>query len=135
MLVEIQGLVVPSQLAVPRRIANGIDYNRLQLLVAILQKRLNLPLGNFDVFVNVSGGLRVSEPAVDLAVTMAILSSFKNKPLDPKTAVFGEVGLLGEVRSVGSEERRVKEARRLGFTTVVSPKTTRNLKQAATLLG
>jgi DNA repair protein RadA/Sms len=134
MLVEIQGLVVPSQLAVPRRVGNGVDYNRLQLLVAILSKRLGLPLGGFDVFVNVSGGLKIAEPAADLAIAMAILSSFRNKPLDPKTAVFGEVGLLGEVRSVGSEERRIKEARRLGFPTLLSPQTIRNLKRAFVIL-
>jgi DNA repair protein RadA/Sms len=135
MLIEIQALAVPSQLAMPRRIANGIDYNRLQLLVAILQKRLNVPLGSFDVFVNVSGGMKIEEPAADLAVALAILSSFKNKPLDPKTAVFGEVGLLGEVRSIGSDERRTKEAKRLGFTTVMSPQTVRNLRQAESVLG
>ncbi|MBI5620007.1 DNA repair protein RadA [Candidatus Gottesmanbacteria bacterium] len=135
MLVEIQALVVPSQLAMPRRVANGIDYNRLQLLVAILQKRLGLPIGTFDVFVNVSGGMKIEEPAEDLAVAMAILSSFKNKPLDPKAAVFGELGLLGEVRRVSAEERRTKEARRLGFTTIISPATVRNLKQASDLLG
>ncbi|KKU20506.1 MAG: repair protein radA protein [Candidatus Nomurabacteria bacterium GW2011_GWA1_46_11] len=135
MLVEIQALAVPSQLAMPRRVANGFDYNRLQLLVAILQKRLSIPLGTFDVFVNVSGGMKIAEPAADLAAALAILSSFKNKALDPKTAVFGEVGLLGEVRSIGSEDRRAKEARRLGFTTIISPKSTRNLRQAAELLG
>jgi DNA repair protein RadA/Sms len=135
MLVEIQALTVSSQMPMPRRIANGIDYNRLQLLVAILQKRLNIPLGNFDVFVNVSGGMKIMEPAADLAVALAILSSFKNKPLDPKIAVFGEVGLLGEVRSIGSDERRTKEAKRLGFTTVISPQTARNLKQADSFLG
>ncbi|MBI5449380.1 DNA repair protein RadA [Candidatus Gottesmanbacteria bacterium] len=134
LLVEIQALVVPSQLAMPRRVGNGIDYGRLQLLVAILQKRLSIPLGTFDVFVNVSGGLTIEEPAADLAVAMAILSSFKNKPLDPATAVFGEVGLLGEVRRVAGEERRIKEAKRLGFTTVVSPQATRNLQQAGKLL-
>jgi len=134
LLVEIQALAVPSQLAMPRRVGNGIDYGRLQLLVAILQKRLNIPLGTFDVFVNVSGGLKIEEPAADLAVAMAILSSFKNKALDPATAVFGEVGLLGEVRRVAGEERRIKEAKRLGFTTVLSPQTTRNLKQAGEVL-
>lgn len=134
MLVEIQALTVPSQLAMPRRIANGIDYNRLQLLVAILQKRLNIPLGTFDVFVNVSGGMKIEEPAADLAVALAIVSSFKNRPLDPKTAVFGEVGLLGEVRSIGSDDRRTKEARRLGFMTVISPRTIHNLKQAGDIL-
>ncbi len=119
----------------PRRIGNGVNYNRLQLLIAILQKRLNVPLGNFDVFVNVSGGIKIEEPAADLAIAIAILSSFKNKPVDPKTAVFGELGLLGEVRSIGSDERRTKEARRLGFTTIISPKTIRNLKQAADTLA
>lgn len=135
MLVEIQALVVPSQLAIPRRVGSGVDYNRLQLLVAILQKRLNVPLGTFDIFVNVSGGIKIGEPSADLAVAMAILSSFKNKPVNAKTAVFGELGLLGEVRSIGAEDRRIKEAKRLGFTTVISPKTTRHLKQAADILG
>jgi DNA repair protein RadA/Sms len=135
MLVEIQALAVPSQLAMPRRIGNGVDYNRLQLIVAILSKRLSVPLGSFDIFVNVSGGMKIDEPAADLAVALAILSSFKNKPLDPKTAVFGEVGLLGEVRSIGSDERRTREAHRLGFTTVISPKTVRNILQAGKILG
>lgn len=135
MLVEIQALAVSSQLAMPRRVGNGVNYNRLQLLVAILQKRLNIPLGTFDVFVNVSGGLKIEEPAADLAIAMAILSSFKNTALDPKTAVFGEVGLLGEVRSIGSEERRMKEAKRLGFSSVFSPQTIKNLKLAADALG
>jgi DNA repair protein RadA/Sms len=135
MLVEIQGLAVPTQLAIPRRVGNGVSYNRLQLLVAVLQKRLNLPLGGFDIFVNVSGGIRIEEPAADLAMALAIISSFKNKALDPKTAVFGELGLLGEVRRVTAEERRIKEAKRLGFTTVVSPQTVRNLKQATIDLG
>lgn len=135
LLVEIQALAVPTQLAVPRRIANGIDYNRLQLLVAILQKRLNLPLGGFDIFVNVSGGLKVEEPATDLAVAIAILSSFKNMPVDPKTAVFGEVGLLGEIRSVGAAERRAREAKRLGFTTILASPTIRHVVGAVKTLG
>ena len=131
MLVEIQALVVPTQLAIPRRVGSGVDYNRLQLLVAILQKRLNIPLGTFDIFVNVSGGIKIGEPSADLAVALAILSSFKNKPVNAKTAAFGELGLLGEVRSIAGEDRRIKEARRLGFTTVMSPKTTRNIKQVS----
>jgi DNA repair protein RadA/Sms len=135
MLVEIQALVVSTQLAMPRRVANGFDYNRLQLLNAILQKRLNIPLATFDVFVNVSGGLKVAEPAADLAVAIAIISSFKNKALDPKTAVFGELGLLGEIRSIGSTERRTKEAKRLGFTTVISPATVSSLSKAAQILS
>ena len=135
LLIEIQALAVPSGLAMPRRVANGLDYNRLQLLIAILQKRLNMPLGTYDVFVNVSGGLKVAEPATDLAVAMAIISSFKNKAVDPKTAVFGELGLLGEVRSVNSQERRTKEAKRLGFVRVVSPKTVHNIRHASDLLS
>lgn len=135
LLVEIQALVVPSQLAVPRRVANGFDYNRLQLLVAILQKRMNIALGTFDVFVNVSGGLRISEPSADLAVMLAIVSSFKNRPIDPNLAVFGEVGLLGEIRRVEEEDRKIKEGKRLGFTTIVSPQTTRNLTQAIEILS
>jgi len=131
MLVEIQALAVTTQLAMPRRVGNGVDYNRLQLLVAILTKRLNLPLGGFDIFVNVSGGLKVAEPAVDLAIAMSILSSFKNASLDPNTAVFGEIGLLGEVRRVVSEERRTKEAKRLGFASVISPSTVKSLVKAA----
>ena len=130
LLIEIQALVVPSQLAIPRRVGNGVDYNRLQLLTAILQKRLGVPLGTFDIFVNVSGGMKITEPACDLAVCLSILSSFKNKAIDPKTAVFGEVGLLGEIRGVGYEERRVKEAKRLGFTTVLTASTSRNLSSA-----
>lgn len=135
MLVEIQALVVPTQLAMPRRVASGVDYNRLQLLVAIISKLLSVPLGGFDIFVNVSGGLKVAEPAADLAIALSILSSFKNKALDPKAVAFGEIGLLGEVRRVGSEERREKEAKRLGFPTVYSPTRIKNLRQSAGVLG
>lgn len=135
LLVEVQGLVVPSQLAVPRRVSNGFDYNRLQLLTAIIQKRLNIPLGTFDVFVNVSGGLKIQEPAADLAVALAIISSFKNKSIDPHTAVFGEVGLLGELRATVSEERRVKEAVRLGYKHVLTPKTVKTLQKASEILA
>jgi DNA repair protein RadA/Sms len=135
MLVEIQALAVSTQLAMPRRVGNGVDYNRLQLLVAILQKRLNLPLGGFDIFVNVSGGLKVAEPAIDLAICLAIYSSFKNAPFDPKSVVFGEVGLLGEVRRVVAEERRISEAKRLGFTTACAPSNTPSLSKAAQRIG
>ena len=133
MLVEIQGLTVSSQLAMPRRVGNGVNYNRLQLLIAIIQKRLNIPLGSFDVFVNVSGGIKIEEPAADLAIVAAILSSFKNKAVDPKTAIFGEVGLLGEIRTTSAAERRAKEAKRLGFTTVIAPLTVKSLTQVSTI--
>jgi len=135
LLIEIQALVVSSQLAIPRRVGNGIDYNRLQLLTAVLSKRLGVPLGTYDIFVNVSGGLKIAEPAADLAVCLAIVSSFKDKPLDPKTAAFGEVGLLGEIRGVGYEERRIKEAKRLGFTTIFASGSGKSLSAFAKLLS
>ena len=120
-LVEIQALVVPTQLAIPRRLASGVDFNRLQLIVAVLSKRLNLPLGAFDIFVNVVGGIKIEEPAADLGIALAIFSSFKNLLVDNKTAVFGELGLLGEIRQVPHTILRKKEAKRLGFTKIISP--------------
>ena len=130
-LAEIQALVVSTQLPVPRRVAQGLDYNRLQLIVAVLTKRLGLPLATFDVFANVTGGLRIEEPAADLAVALAIISSFKNVALDPKAVCFGELGLLGEIRVVNQAEKRKKEARRLGFTTIISPAKFSSIKEAA----
>jgi len=134
MLVEIQALVVPTQLALPRRFASGIDYNRLQLIVAVLSKRLSLPLGSFDIFVNVAGGLKIEEPAADLGVALAIYSSFKNLFIGPKTAVFGELGLLGEVREVAYVKQRQKEAKRLGFTNIISPEKYSSVNQAVKAL-
>ncbi|MFC1626878.1 DNA repair protein RadA [Patescibacteria group bacterium] len=134
-VLELQALVVPTQLAIPRRVVNGIDFNRLQLIIAVLQKHLNLPLGSSDIFVNVSGGFKIQEPAADLAVAIAIISSFKNSVIDENTAVFGELGLLGEVRTIGSGERRIKEAKRLGYSTVISPKLVKNIKQASMKLS
>lgn len=125
LLVEVQALTVSSNLPMPRRVGNGINNNRLQMLVAIIQKHLRLPLGNFDIFVNVASGIKVFEPAADLGICLAIISSYKNKPLSGKTVAIGEVGLLGEVRNVIGLERRIKEARKLGFSEIVSPKTSR----------
>jgi len=122
LLVEVQALTVASQLPMPRRIGNGINNNRLQMLVAIIQKHLRLPLGKFDIFVNVASGIKVFEPAADLGICLAIVSSFKNKPLTPKTVAIGEVGLLGEIRNVIGLERRIKEAKKLGFNNLISPK-------------
>lgn len=133
-LVEIQALVVPTQLAVPRRIGRGVDYHRLQLISAVLTKRLNLPLGGFDIFVNVAGGLRIQEPAADLGVALAIISSFKNIALDDKLVVFGELGLLGELREVSQAEKRKKEARRLGFKTIISPQNFTSINQVVKTL-
>ncbi len=128
-LVEIQALVTSTQLAMPRRVASGVDYNRLQLISAVLSKRLNLPLGGFDIFVNVAGGLRIEEPAADLGVALAIYSSFRNIIIDSKTVVFGELGLLGEVRNVSQNNQRIKEAKRLGFTKIISPEKYNSINQ------
>lgn len=126
-LVEVQALVVPTSLAIPRRVGSGVDLYRLQLLAGVIQKRLGLPLHTTDVFVNVAGGFKLSEPAVDLAVCLSIISSFKNKPVDSKTAVFGEVGLLGELRRVSQSEKRAKEAKKLGFLNIISPEKYKSL--------
>lgn len=132
-LVEIQALVTKTSLPVPRRTGSGIDNNRLQLLVAVLQKRIGLPLFDQDVFVLVTGGFRLTEPAADLGVCMAIISSFKDKPIAPKTILIGEVGLLGELRAVRNLDKRVTEAKKLGFTNSVSSQNARSLSQALKL--
>jgi len=121
LLVEIQALVSPSFLAMPRRSANGVDGGRLALLLAVLSKRAGLNLSNQDVYVNVVGGLRINEPAIDLAIGLAIASSFRDAPVAADLAVFGEVGLGGELRSVHQAERRLKEASNLGFKRVLLP--------------
>jgi len=137
LLVEIQALVAPAPGGIPRRTAMGVDYNRLLLLVGILEKRVGIDLSHRDVFVNVAGGLRVSEPAVDLAAVAAILSSHLDRPSPPSTVVFGEVGLTGEVRGVSYGEERVAEAQRLGFTQCILPRSTaRNVRvDGVRLLG
>ncbi|MFQ5575750.1 MAG: DNA repair protein RadA [Anaerolineae bacterium] len=123
LLVEIQALASTTSFGNPRRTPNGIDMNRLLLLIAVLTKRAGIRLGDQDVFVNVVGGLRVSEPAADLAVAAAIASSFKNRPLAADVTLIGEVGLSGELRAVGHLENRLKEAVKLGFKRCVLPKT------------
>lgn len=130
-LVEIQALVVPTTLAVPRRISQGIDYRRLQLISAVLTKQLKLPLATFDIYVNVAGGIRIEEPASDLGVALAIISSFKGISIDPKTVCFGEIGLLGEIRTVSQIAKRKKEAKKLGFTLTISPEEFTTLSQIA----
>ena len=105
----------------PRRTATGTDYNRVNLLMAVLEKRIGLHLGNCDAYVNIAGGIRMNEPAIDLGIVMAIVSSYKNRPIDEKMIVFGEVGLSGEVRAVNMPEQRVAEAKKLGFETCVVP--------------
>lgn len=119
LLVEIQALVVSSELAIPRRVATGINSGRLSMICAVLSKHLRLPLGKFDVFVNVSGGFTIREPAADLGVALAIFSSLKNQPLPTKSVAIGELSLLGEIQKVSNAERRVKEAKKLGFSRIL----------------
>jgi DNA repair protein RadA/Sms len=120
-LVEVQALTSHTQAAQPRRTANGFDPNRLLLLLAVLSKRVGIPLYNQDVYVNIVGGLRITEPAADLAVAVAIASSFRNQRVDPDLALVGEIGLSGELRSVSQLERRLGEAGKLGFTRALYP--------------
>lgn len=121
LMIEIQALVCHSNFGIPRRQTTGTDFNRVNLLMAVLEKRLGLQMGNCDAYVNIAGGMKITEPAVDLGMVMAIVSSFKNRPIDEKTVVFGEVGLSGEVRAVSMAEKRVQEAKKLGFTTCILP--------------
>ncbi len=121
-LVEIQALVCRTNFGIPRRQATGTDFNRVNLLMAVLEKRLGLQIGDCDAYVNIAGGMRISEPAIDLGIIMAIVSSFKNRVIDEKTLVFGEVGLSGEVRAVTMAQQRVLEAKKLGFDMVIMPK-------------
>ncbi len=121
-LAEVQGLVTPTTFGNPRRMANGFDYNRLSMILAVLEKRCGYFFGNMDVYLNVVGGLKLYEPAADLSVAMALVSSLKDAVVREDVLAFGEIGLAGEVRSVSHCEQRVKEAARLGFTKVVIPK-------------
>lgn len=126
-LMEIQALVCKSNFGMPRRTAAGTDYNRVNLLMAVLEKRIGLPLSNYDAYINIAGGIRMNEPAVDLGIVMAIVSSYKNRPISEGTIVFGEVGLSGEVRAVSMPEQRVTEARKLGFQTCIIPEVSRGM--------
>lgn len=119
-LVEVQALVVESELPVPRRVAQGVDVRRVMILLGVLQKYARLPIGNKDVFIKVAGGLTVKEPAVDLAIVLAVASSTLGKALPKTAAAVGEVGLLGEIRSVTFGQKRVKEATKLGYTKIYS---------------
>ena len=121
-LAEIQGLATTSGYGTPRRMATGFDYNRMALILAVLEKRAGYYFSNLDAYVNVVGGLRLDEPAADLAVAMSLISSLKDKPIREDTVVFGEIGLAGELRSVSHADLRIAEAARLGFTRCVLPK-------------
>ncbi len=119
-LVELQALVTPTGAAMPRRVVNGLEYQRVAMLLAVLEKRLRVGLGAADVFLNVAGGLGVQEPAADLGIVAAVLSSVRNVPVEASWAFFGEVGLGGEVRRVPQTEKRLQELARLGFSHAVT---------------
>ena len=121
-LSEVQALVCRTNFGMPRRTAAGTDYNRVNLLMAVLEKRLGLAMGQCDAYVNIAGGMKISEPSIDLAIVAAILSSYQDKAWDDRTMIFGEVGLAGEVRAVNMCQQRVDEAVKLGFTTCILPK-------------
>ncbi len=120
-LVEVQALISRTNFNMPRRTAAGTDYNRVNLLMAVLEKRAGIQLSDCDAYVNVAGGMRITEPALDLAVTTAILSSFRNIAIDSKTVIFGEVGLTGEIRAVNMADHRVAEAAKMGFEVCILP--------------
>lgn len=121
-MIEIQALVCRTNFGYPRRQANGMDYNRVNLLMAVLEKRIGLQMSDCDAYVNLAGGMKLTEPAMDLGICLAIISSFRNRPVDPFLVAFGEVGLSGEVRAVSMANERVKEALKLGFTVCLLPK-------------
>ena len=120
-MLEVQALVTKTNFGMPRRTAAGTDYNRVNLLMAVLEKRCRYELSQFDAYVNIAGGMKMNEPALDLAIVMALISSYKDRPVDEKTVIFGEVGLSGEVRAVSMAEQRVNEAVKLGFTRCIMP--------------
>ena len=122
-LLEIQALVCQTSFNLPRRTTVGLDYNRVNLLLAVLEKRAGMVLSGSDAYVNIAGGMRLDDPAADLGIVFALVSSFRNRPLDESMVVFGEVGLSGEVRGVSAAEQRVREAVKMGFRTCIMPKT------------
>ena len=122
LLIEIQALVSPTSFNMPRRTTVGIDFNRVNLLLAVLEKKAGMQLGACDAYVNLAGGMKLGEPAIDLGIVAAIISSYKNRVIDEESLIFGEVGLSGEVRGVSQAQQRVKEAEKRGFTTCIMPK-------------
>lgn len=121
-LVEVQALVCPTNFNMPRRTAAGTDYNRVTLLMAVLEKRLGISLAGCDAYVNVAGGMKITEPSLDLAIVLALLSSYRNRPLPARTVAFGEVGLTGEIRSVNMMAARIAEAEKMGYQNVIVPR-------------
>ena len=131
-LVEVQALVCRSNFGIPRRTATGTDFNRVNLLMAVLEKRLGLKLADCDAYVNIAGGIKMNDPALDLGIVLAIISSYKEKPIDERTICFGEVGLSGEIRAVSMAEQRVQEARKLGFEVCILPEVSKAAMQEMT---
>jgi len=127
-LVEVQALVCPTSFGMPRRQATGMDYNRMTMLMAVLEKKVGMQLSSFDAYVNAAGGFRLDEPAADLGVVAAIASSFRNRAIDPSTVFIGEVGLTGEVRAVNQVEKRISECLRLGFRRVIIPEMSKSIR-------
>ena len=121
-LIEVQGLVCRTNFGNPRRTATGTDFNRVNLLMAVLEKRLGLHLSDYDAYVNITGGIRMNEPAIDLAIVLALISSYREKPISDGVICFGEVGLSGEIRGVSQPRARIAEAKKLGFSTCILPK-------------
>lgn len=121
-LLEVQALVTQTNFGMPRRTAAGTDYNRVNLLMAVLEKRCHYEMSRYDAYVNIAGGMKMNEPALDLAIVLALVSSYKDRAVSPKTIIFGEVGLSGEVRAVSMAEQRVNEAMKLGFDTCILPR-------------
>ncbi len=137
-LLEVQALICRTSFGMPRRTATGTDYNRVNLLMAVLEKRLGMDLANCDAYVNIAGGIRMNEPAIDLGIVLSIMSSHFDKPINEKTICFGEVGLSGEVRGVSMAEQRVQEARKLGFETCILPQVCKDVMgdmMGITLIG
>ncbi len=132
-LAEVQALVSYTNFGIPRRLATGMDFNRVTILMAVLEKRIGFKLGNFDSYVNLAGGIKITEPAIDASVASAIASSYKNKPIDSNTLIFGEIGLTGEIRAVTMSEKRVMEAQKLGFKKIIVPK--ENFKEVKGING
>lgn len=122
MLLELQALVSPTSFGIPKRTATGVDYNRVSLLMAVLEKRVGMQIQNQDVYINVVGGIKINEPSIDLGIVMSIASSFRNIPIDGNVAITGEVGLTGEIRAVSFIEKRIAECKKLGFTKIIIPK-------------
>ena len=120
-LIEVQSLLSPSRFGIPQRVSTGVDYRRISMLVAVVEKRLKITIGAYDIFTNIAGGIKVNDPGVDIGIVSAMLSSFFNKYIEPTIAVVGEVGLSGEVRTVNMIQKRVKEVERMGFEKIIMP--------------